>query len=179
MCHTKLWIIAEAAYRITQYEIPLDWIELLAYLAAENGNNFRNFKTGQIDSVVDKLRDGKTMEMLAQDMKYYDYYHEAYTAILSGLVGDYEIEVPDETSPTGKRWERKYGLKAFCPIAKNYYYSHYYDFGAGRSYGFFRRHLGHDMIGVRRHTCRCRGRRHNRSYGLEPVRRVANRYKKL
>ncbi|HOA41852.1 MAG TPA: M23 family metallopeptidase [Bacillota bacterium] len=128
-------------------EIPLDWIELLAYLAAENGNNFRNFKTGQIDSVVDKLRDGKTMEMLAQDMKYYDYYHEAYTAILSGLVGDYEIEVPDETSPTGKRWERKYGLKAFCPIAKNYYYSHYYDFGAGRSYGFFRRHLGHDMIG--------------------------------
>ena len=46
-------------------------IELLAYLAAENGNNFKNFKTGQIDSVVDKLRDGKTMEMLAQDMKYY------------------------------------------------------------------------------------------------------------
>jgi murein DD-endopeptidase MepM/ murein hydrolase activator NlpD len=128
-------------------DTPLNWIELLAYLAAESGNSFKGFKTSKLDSIADKLREGQTMETLTQDMKYYDYYLEAYTAILSGLVGEYEIEVPDETSPTGKRWERKYGLKAFCPIAKNFPYSDYDDFGAGRAYGFSRRHLGHDMIG--------------------------------
>ena len=128
-------------------DTPLNWIELLAYLAAESGNSFKGFKTSKLDSIADKLREGQTMETLTQDMKYYDYYLEAYTAILSGLVGEYEIEVPDETSPTGKRCERKYGLKAFCPIAKNFPYSDYDDFGAGRAYGFSRRHLGHDMIG--------------------------------
>ena len=42
---------------------------------------------------------------------------------------------------------RKYGLKVFSPIAKNFPYSDYDDFGASRSYGFKRKHLGHDMMG--------------------------------
>jgi murein DD-endopeptidase MepM/ murein hydrolase activator NlpD len=87
------------------------------------------------------------MECLSTGLKYYDFYYEAYTAILSGLVGEYEIEVEDELSETGKRWERKYGIKAFSPFAKGFYYREYDDFGAGRSYGFNRVHLGHDMIG--------------------------------
>ena len=40
-----------------------------------------------------------------------------------------------------------YGLKAYSPIAKGFEYSHYDDFGAGRSYGYKRQHLGHDMMG--------------------------------
>ena len=34
----------------------------------------------------------------------------------------------------------RYGLKAFSPIAKNFYYEHYDDFGAQRTYGYTRRH---------------------------------------
>ena len=126
---------------------PLNWIELLAYLASKNGNNFSKFKTGQLDLVADQIKGGETISELTEGFKYYDYYLEAYTAALSGLVGEYEIEVKDEASETGKRWERKYGLKAFSPVARGYYYNDFDDFGVSRSYGFDRRHLGHDMMG--------------------------------
>lgn len=44
-------------------------------------------------------------------------------------------------------WEKKYGLKGFLPLAKNFPYSDYDDFGVSRSYGYKRQHLGHDMMG--------------------------------
>ncbi len=129
-------------------EVKLNWIELLAYQALQNGGNFKSFKASQLDVVADKLRKGVTMEELTESgKKYYDYYLEAYTAVLGEFVGEYEIEVKDEASPTGKRWEKKYGLKVFFPIAKGYGYSHYDDFGNSRSYGFRRKHLGNDILG--------------------------------
>ena len=78
-------------------------------------------------------------------MKYYSYYYESYSAVLGGFIGNYSIEVPDENGTT--HFETKYGIKAFLPIAKNYNFSHYDDFGASRSYGFKRTHLGNDLMG--------------------------------
>lgn len=152
------WVDFNVTYQALDYSIKLDmeyrdsqtpvsFISLLAYLAAKNGNNFKRFKTSQLDAVMEQIKSGKTIEELAAGLKYYDYYLEAYTAALSGLVGWYEIEVKDQSSQSGKRWERRYGIKAFSPIAKGFYYNHYDDFGTGRSYGFKRRHLGHDMMG--------------------------------
>ena len=43
--------------------------------------------------------------------------------------------------------EKRYGLKAFSPIAADFPYTDYDDFGASRSYGYARPHLGHDMMG--------------------------------
>ena len=80
-------------------------------------------------------------------MKQYDYYLEAYSAVLGGYVGEYEIQVAKEDNPEEKVWKKKYGLKAFLPIAKNFPYNDYDDFGVSRSYGYKRRHLGHDMMG--------------------------------
>ncbi len=129
-------------------EVKLNWIELLAYLGAKYGGDFSKYKAKQLNELVDKLKSKETtISSLTEDMKYYDYYYEAYSAVLGGMVGDYKIEVKDETVPGGKRWEDKYGLKAFLPIAKYYPYSHFDDFGASRSYGFRRKHLGHDMMG--------------------------------
>ncbi|MDD3693039.1 MAG: M23 family metallopeptidase [Oscillospiraceae bacterium] len=128
-------------------EIHFNWIEMLSYLAAKNGNNFRSFKTSQLDEVANLLKSGKTMSDIAAGLKYYDYYLDAYNAALSGILGTFEIEVDDPASKTGKRWERRYGIKAFSPIAKGYYYNDFDDFGVSRSYGFTRRHLGHDMMG--------------------------------
>ncbi len=129
-------------------EIQLNWIELLAYLAAKNGNNFGSYKDKQLEEIAETIRGGKTMKELTADMKYYDYYYEAFSAILSGFVGEYEVEVVDANAEDGrKHWEKKYGLKAFSPIAKNYPYSHYDDFGQSRSYGFARNHLGNDLMG--------------------------------
>lgn len=126
----------------------INWVDLLAYAAAKNGGNFQNFKLSQLDDTAKKLNEGATMEELTKGLSYYAYYREAYGAVLDGFVGEYEIEVSDASAPDGKRWEKKYGLKAFSPIAKNYPYSDYDDFGSSRTYGFSRRHLGHDFMGA-------------------------------
>jgi len=128
-------------------EVKLNWIELLAYLAAKYGGNFKRYKKADLDAVVKKLNEGQTMEEIAGGMKYYDYYLEAYTAVLGGFVGEFEIEVDDPDNPGSKKYVKKYGLKAFSPIAKGYSFGHYDDFGDSRSYGFRRKHLGNDLLG--------------------------------
>jgi len=127
-------------------EVKLDWIELLGYLGAKYGGDFTRYKAKDLRSLVDKLVKQKiSMEEITKDMQYYGYYHEAYEAVLGGFVGEYEVESVADNGETV--WEKRYGIKAYLPIAKNFPYSDYDDFGVSRSYGFKRRHLGHDMMG--------------------------------
>ncbi len=126
---------------------PVSWIDLLAYITAKNGNDFSSFQIRQLDEAAEKLQSGTSLEELTGRLQYFSYYQETYTAALGGLVGDYEVEVADETAEGGKRFEKRYGLKAFSPIAKNFPYYDFDDFGTSRSYGFKRRHLGHDLMG--------------------------------
>lgn len=122
-------------------EIHLNWIEMLACLAVKNGGDFSSYKNRQTDELAEKLLTGEdTIASLMKENKYYDYYLEAYHAVLDGMVGEYEVE------KEGK-WEKQYGIKAFLPIAKGYPYNDYDDFGSSRSYGYKRVHLGHDMMG--------------------------------
>ena len=86
-------------------------------------------------------------------MSYYNYYKEAYEAVLGGMVGEYQIEeeqTQENQTDSEEQLEyvTRYGLKAFSPIAKNFPYSDYDDFGSSRSYGYRRVHLGHDMMGA-------------------------------
>ena len=117
------------------------WIKLLSYLAASGSGRFDTYKKSALKKLTEQIDAGKTIEELSAKLTYYPYYLEAYEAVLGGFVGEYEIEGEDGT------FEKKYGLRAFSPIAKGYSYSHFDDFGASRSYGFKRKHLGHDMIG--------------------------------
>lgn len=125
--------------------IIYNWIELLAYLACKNGGNFKSFKSKDLDSLLKQLEEGQTISDLTQNMKFYDYYYESYSAVLREFIGNYSIETILEDG--SKVFEEKYGLKAFLPIAKNYNFSHYDDFGNSRSYGFKRTHLGNDLMG--------------------------------
>ncbi|MDD5935409.1 MAG: M23 family metallopeptidase [Clostridiales bacterium] len=52
-----------------------------------------------------------------------------------------------ENAEPKKIWEKRYGLKGFNPLARDYYYNDFDDFGVSRSYGYRRQHLGHDMMG--------------------------------
>ena len=81
----------------TDADVKYNWIELLAYLAAQNGGNFKNFKNADLDYLVSRLNNGETMEDLTCDMKFYDYYYEAYSAVLSGFIGSYSIEVENSS----------------------------------------------------------------------------------
>lgn len=126
-------------------EIHLDWVDLLAYLGTRYGGDFTRYKEKDPQELKEKLTtQGQTMEDLTKDLKYYPYYREAYGAVLDGWVGEYEIQVEKDNAVV---WEKKYGLKAYLPIAKGYEYSDYDDFGTSRSYGYSRPHLGHDMMG--------------------------------
>ena len=79
-------------------EVKYNWIELLAYLASQNGGNFKNFKKSDLDNLVAKLDSGEQMSDLTSDMKFYDYYYEAYSAVLSGFIGNYSIEIDNSTN---------------------------------------------------------------------------------
>ena len=114
-------------------------------MACKNGGNFKNFKQNDLDKLIEQLKSGKSMQDMTQNMKYYNYYFNAYSAVLGGFIGNYSIEVSSDDGTTN--FENRYGLKAFLPIAKNYSFSHYDDFGASRSYGFKRTHLGNDLMG--------------------------------
>lgn len=134
-------------------EVHLDWVELLAYLGAKYGGDF-DAHAKSLEKDMTKLAESliskeTTMEKLTKDMKYYEYYREAYGAVLGGMVGEYQIQTGAGSSetPGNEKWEKKYGLKAFSPIAKGFEYSHFDDFGSSRSYGYKRQHLGHDMMG--------------------------------
>lgn len=125
-------------------EIQYNWIELLSYLACKYGGNFNNYKKSDLDKLLSELNTS-TMEELTPNLKYYDYYLESYSAVLSEFIGYYSIE---ETAENGEIFEKQvYGIKAYSPIAKNYNFSHYKDFGTSRSYGFSRTHLGNDLMG--------------------------------
>ena len=119
-------------------EKHLSWIDILALAACRTGGKC---PLASVKKAAEDLKTDKSPEELLGNLyQYYSYYHEAYTAALGGLVGSYEIEKDGQ-------WVASYGLKAFSPIAAGYGYSHCDDFGASRSFGFKRKHLGHDMMG--------------------------------
>ncbi len=122
----------------------VDWIECLAYLAAKYGGDFSRYRKSDLDNLVSKLNDGEDISKICENLKYFSYFKEAYSAVLGGFVGEYEIETEEGGS---REVVKKYGLKVFSPIAAGYYYNHYDDFGSSRSYGYKRKHLGHDLMG--------------------------------
>ncbi|MBQ9167040.1 MAG: M23 family metallopeptidase [Oscillospiraceae bacterium] len=121
-----------------EQEKHIDWIDALALAACRTGG-----KCGlaSVKKAVSDLKgDQSPEELLGALYKYFDYYHQSFSAALGGLVGSYAIEKDGE-------WIATYGLKAFSPVAAGYGYSHCSDFGVSRSFGFARKHLGNDLMG--------------------------------
>ena len=143
------WVDFQIPYESLKYAMDVDiqtfdqekhirWVDSLALSACRTGG-----KCGlsSVKKAVKDLLGNQSPEDLLGDLyKYYDYYHEAYDAVLGGMLGSFSIEKDGQEIAT-------YGLKAFSPIAAGYGYSHSDDFGNKRSFGFARKHLGHDMMG--------------------------------
>lgn len=145
-------VTAKAMQKAMEYDInshgsgcELDWISLLAYLGATYGGDFSHYKAADMEKLAARLTAGEKMADITKDMKYYDYYYEAYLAVLGGFLGEFEIAEKNDSGDVV--FTKKYGLKAFSPIAGGYYYNDYDDFGKARTYGFKREHLGHDLMG--------------------------------
>lgn len=140
---SKLDIDSHNNNEIVQY----NWIELISYLACKYGGNFKKFNQKDLTTLTEKLKSGISMDEISKDLKNYSYYYEAYDAVLHGFIGEYDIEIPGDSGITEKTFTKKYGIKAFSPIAKNYSFNHYKDFGSSRTYGYKRVHLGNDLMG--------------------------------
>jgi len=118
-----------------------DWITLLAVLAARYGGDFSFYRKTDLTALLERHRAGEAFSEMTSNDKLFNYYIRAYSAVLGGMLGPYTEISSEGTSAEG------YGLTAFSPIAQGYYFSHFDDFGASRSYGYRRKHLGHDLMG--------------------------------
>ena len=147
---TIKWVDFDVPYESLRYamerdiatfeeEKHLSWIDILAVAACRTGGKCSLPSVKK--AAADLKQDVSPEELLGDLNKYYAYYHEAYSAVLGGLVGSYAIEKDGQ-------WVPQYGLKAFSPIGAGFGYGHCDDFGVGRSFGFKRKHLGHDMMGT-------------------------------
>lgn len=144
------WVDFQVPYESLKYALDQDittfeqekhtpWIDILALAACRTGGSCPLNAVKK--AAKDLLGDKSPQQLLGETYRHYDYYHQAYTAVLGGLVGSYEIEID------GQR-KQFYGLKAFCPVAAGYSFAHCDDFGMSRSFGFQRKHLGHDLMGA-------------------------------
>lgn len=143
------WVDFQVPYESLKYAMEVDiatydqekhisWIDILALSACRTGGECG---VSAVKKAAEALRGDESPEALLGELyKYYNYYHTAYSAALGGLLGSYSIEKDGQ-------WVPCYGLKAFSPIASGYGFSHCDDFGASRSFGFARKHLGHDLMG--------------------------------
>ena len=143
------WVDFQVPYESLKYAMDVDiktfdqekhirWVDALALSACRTGGKCGLPSVKK--AVQDLLGNASPEELLGDLYKYYDYYHEAYNAVLGGMLGSYCIEKDGQQIAA-------YGLKAFSPIAAGYSYAHSDDFGNRRSFGFARKHLGHDMMG--------------------------------
>lgn len=142
-----------------QSQVHLNWIDLLSLLGNRYGGDFSSYRPEDMKNIAEAVLKGETtIDALKERSKNFDYYREAYGAVLGGMVGVFKAEIPVSEAPpeylsenqsrdADTIWVTKYGLKAFSPIARGFPYNDYDDFGAARSYGFKRQHLGHDMMG--------------------------------
>lgn len=147
---TVKWVDFGVPYESLKYAMDVDistaekekhisWIEILAIAGCRTGGKcpLEAVKKAAKDLEGEKHPE----ELLGSLYRYYPYYKESFSAVLGGLLGSYSV---------WKNGEEKvcYGLKAFSPIAAGYGYSHCDDFGNTRTFGFSRKHLGHDMMGT-------------------------------
>ena len=143
---TIKWVDFDVSYEALKDAMKIDidtygksahvsWIDTLAYLGARYGGSFSSYKSAHANEFAERVKAGESINDITKDMKYFSYYQKAYGAVLGGFLGEFN-----------ENGEEKYGLKAFSPVASGYYYTHYDDFGAGRSYGYNRKHFGHDLM---------------------------------
>lgn len=118
-------------------EERIDSIKLLSYLAAKNGGNFKNTKIQDVKQAAKYLSENHPT-----DLKNYSYYLQAYSAVMGGWLGEYKTQITTEDGAT--KTVLKYGLTIRHPVKGGYSDSD--DFGNQRSYGFQRKHQGHDFF---------------------------------
>lgn len=133
--------LSEAMEQDIMREGEISWIDILAGIASKTGGDWSGYQSGDAAEVAEKIERGETPE----SNELFGYFRTAYSAVLGGMLGDFTEETEQEGHTVSVA---QYGLKAYLPIAYGFGYSDSDDFGVQRTYGYQRRHLGHDMMGL-------------------------------
>ena len=56
-------------------EIKINWIDVLAYLGAKYGGNFKKYKEKDLTDITEKIKSGANINDLTKNLKNYGYYH--------------------------------------------------------------------------------------------------------
>lgn len=116
----------------------INWINALSYLGTRYGGNFKRYQKKHLKDYIKKIKNEEEIEI--SNKKLYEYYVRAYSSILTGVLGEKEFKKKDDTIV------KEYGIKISSPIPRGHPFTHYDDFGARRTFGFRRPHLGHDLF---------------------------------
>lgn len=138
-----MWEAMEIDRKSYEKGKSVPFTSLLALYSAEHGGNYDGYKNGDMQKLCNLCGEDDP-SLHAANPKLYEYYENCYTAALGGMFGEYTKYTDKDGTVTA---ENCYGLRAYSPVAAGYYYNHYDDFGAARSYGYKRNHLGHDLMG--------------------------------
>ena len=98
--------------------------DLLALTAAQYGGDFSEYRDEDLQKLASDLNSGKSIKLIAADIKDFEAYSTLYHRVLDGIAGG----------------------KGYFPVADGFYCEHYSDFGDERTYGGKRQHLGHDIF---------------------------------
>ena len=122
--------VLKCAYDLGKKHDDFPVVKSLAYITSQNGNKFSSPRDKKrLYALYQKVNDGKNIDEVAEGNKWYKHYQEVYESIFAEFFDS-----------AGK-------LKAYHPIAKGHWHNSSDDFGSSRSYGFKRKHLGHDIWG--------------------------------
>lgn len=103
--------------------------ELLACLAAKYQGDFDKFKQQDLNYLLNQIRHGVKPESVVSDKDSFYKFLQIYEAVLSGFT--------DKNNDS---------FQVYFPLPEGFYYEDYDDFGDERTYGYTRKHLGHDII---------------------------------
>ena len=121
---TIRWVDFNVPYESLKYAMNVDittfdqekhisWIDILAVSACRTGGKCDLASVKKVANEL-KTKDCSPEELTGDLSKYYSYYHDAYSAVLSGLLGSYEVTINGESK---ERMPIRHPPYRFHPIA--------------------------------------------------------------
>lgn len=107
----------------------------------QNTKNAKNIEISESSKNTENTKNTKTIENSKNSEKSENTQNKQNTQNLDSTEKSTDTETRENTNNS-----TEYGLQWYSPIAKTFPYSHYDDFGAERTFGYTRPHLGHDMM---------------------------------
>lgn len=101
-------------------DTPVDWISLLAFLAATYGNDFSGYQKSDLQAIRNRFTNGESMETL----KFSPDYYETFSSVLKAYAGPFYRQSKNPIDSDSPLWNAGYGLRAFFPIAEGFRYFH-------------------------------------------------------